>query len=168
MAYKRLDNLRIENANVLPRPFRNFSGEAGKYNREGDRSFVTTIDDPEMAQKLKADGWNIREYIPKNDDREDATPVYQLNVAVRFGDYPPKVIMICDGVKTRLDEDTINLLDTAMILEADLDIRPYHWELQDGREGIKAYLQNGYFTIANEDPFAAKYAEEEAPIETPF
>lgn len=166
MSYKRVDNIRIEGANILPRPFRNFSGEAGKYNREGDRSFVTTIDDPEMALQLKADGWNIREYVRKNDDEEET--IYQLQVAVRFNDYPPKVISICDGVQTRLDETMVGELDTAIIENADLDIRPYHWQLADGREGIKAYLQVGYFTIQNQDPFAAKYAEEEAPIETPF
>lgn len=166
MPYKRIDNIRIEGAYILPKPFRNFSGEPGRYNRKGDRSFVTRIDDADMAKKLREDGWNIREYIRKDDP--DADPVYQLQVAVRFNDYPPKVVMICDGVQTRLDEEMVGELDTAIITEADIDIRPYHWQLDDGREGIKAYLQTGYFTIENQDPFAAKYANEETPVDVPF
>ena len=138
------NRLFIEDAEVLPVPFRNFSGAAGKYNRAGDRNFCVRFTDPETIQKLKDDGWNLK----------------LLN-------YPPKIYLVSGKTKTLLDEDSLNLLDGAYFENVDLVVSPSHWKLDDGREGITAYLETGYFTI-EQDKFAAKYAEEEAPIELPF
>lgn len=174
MPYKRLDNLRIEGAHIKQNSqnalWRNFSGHQTRYKPEGYRFFNVDIFDEDIAKKLIDDGWNLAQWTPEaTDDNPNPETQYRLEVKVQFGDYPPKVTMICDGVKTRLDEETIGLLDTSIIETADLDIHPYHWgPMPDGREGIKAYLQVGYFTIANQDPFAAKYADEEAPTEVPF
>jgi len=148
-------NITIENARI---GFRNFKGVAGTYNAEGNRNFCVFLDF-ELAQELERDGWNVKWLKP----REEGEPEQgYIQVSVRFGKIPPKVVLISSHSKTVLDESTIGALDWAEIKKVDVIIRPYNWVLQEGtkneKSGVKAYVKSLYVTIA-EDEFEGKYLD---------
>ena len=157
MAYKKTNNIMIENARLI---FKNFSGEESKFNRAGNKNFCVILDH-DMADELAAEGWNIK-YLRPREDGEEPTPYLQVTVA--YGNIPPKVIMIAGRNKTPLDSLSIGTLDYAEIANVDLVIRPYNWEV-NGKQGIKAYLKTMYVEI-EQDAFASKYDfdDEEVPF----
>lgn len=139
----------VEDANLI---FRNFSGVESRYNKAGDRNFTCVLD-PEVAEIMKKDGWNVK-YLDAREEGEEPTPIIQ--VAVGFKARPPKVTMITSVNRTLLNEDTIGTLDWADILTVDFIARAYEWEVNQ-KTGIKAYLQTMFVTI-DEDPLERKYA----------
>lgn len=147
--------LQIDDARII---YRNFRGEGGKFNREGDRNFAVVIPKQELADELLNRGWNVKIKPPK--DEEDS-PFMYLPVKVKFNDRGPQVYLRTGDRVNRLDEETISVLDDIDIRSVDLDIRPYDWDV-NGKSGRTAYLQS-IEVIQEIDRFAARYAEEEHP-----
>ena len=140
----------VEDVTIL---FRNFAGRETQYNREGDRNFVLVLSD-EMAEKLIADEWNVRTLKARNEEEVDR-PV--LDVTVKFGKFPPRIIVITNDGKTRtkFDEDMLPLLDTFDVLTWDIIINPSFWSF-NGKSGVKAYLKSAFITV-REDALERKY-----------
>ena len=74
---------------------------------------------------------------------------------------PPKIVCIPNLTRRKvfITEQTVDSLDYVEILNVDLTINPYVWEV-NGNSGVKAYLSTMYVTIA-EDPLDAKYEDGE-------
>jgi hypothetical protein len=153
----------IEDARLI---FKNFSGEASKYNKEGDRNFCISIPNRDIADSLKNDknefgvGWNVKIRPPRDADDD---PLMFLKVKMSFNGSGPDVFLITNGKMNRLDEESIDCLDHVDISHVDLSIRPYDDEI-NGRPFRSAYLRSIYVT-QNVDRLAARYAEEEYPEE---
>lgn len=143
--------LQIDDAKIV---YRNFSGVASKYNREGDRNFAVVIEDQDIADALVKEGWNVKIKPPREDDN---TPFMYLPVKVKFTDSGPAVYLKTSNATNRLDEESVNCLDNIDILAVDLDLRPYDWEV-NGKTGRSAYLQSIYVT-QRVDRFAERYSE---------
>lgn len=143
------DILQIDNAIIA---FRNFKGEAGKFNHEGERNFAVVIPNEELANELTDRGWNVKIKPPRE---EGDTPFMYLQVKVKFNSRGPRVYLRFNDSVTALDEDTIGCIDDVSILNVNLDIRPYDWEV-NGKTGRTAYLQSMEVT-QDLDRFAAAY-----------
>lgn len=143
-------NIIIEDANIQ---FLNFAGKEGMYNTEGDRNFCIILD-PQMAEDMRQDGWNIK-LLKARDEGDEPRPYIQ--VAVKFKGRPPSIHIVTSRGKTTLTEDEVEIIDWLDIKQADLIINPYHWNV-NGNSGIKAYLKSLYIVI-DESALDLKYAE---------
>ena len=144
------NRVKIENARI---GFRNFSGAEARYNPAGRRNFCVFLND-DLAEELQEEGWNVKWLRPKNDNDD---PQAYLQVAVSYAKFPPNIFLVTRKQKTRLDEDSINMLDWAELENVDLVINPRPWD-DGGVPKIKAYLRTLYATIV-EDEFADKYED---------
>ena len=145
--------LQIDDARIV---YRNFSGKASMYNREGDRNFSVVIPNRDIADELIDAGWNVKVKPPREDGDE---PFIHLPVKIKFNGRSPIVYIRSGKAMVKLNEDTIDQLDNISILSVDLDIRPYDWDI-NGKRGRTAYLQS--ICVTQEvDRFAEKYANEE-------
>lgn len=143
------DIMQIDDARII---FKNFEGRGDKFNREGDRNFSLLIEDPNTADAMKKQGWNVK--IKEGRDPDEG-PFMRLPVKVKFTEYGPTVYLNSAGNVVKLNEESIGCLDNIEIETVNLDIRPYDWEV-NGKTGRTAYLQS-MEVVQRIDRFAAKY-----------
>lgn len=144
--------LEIQDARII---YRNFEGVASKFNREGDRNFAVIIPNDEIKDQLVEAGWNVKIKPPRD---EDDSPFMFLPVKIKFNSRGPAAYVRSGDHVTRLNEETIGMLDEIDISSVDMDVRPYDWEVND-KTGRTAYLQ-AINVIQNIDRFGERYAEE--------
>lgn len=136
--------------------FRNFAGAESQFNNKGDRNFSIWIDDV-AAENLEAAGWKVKRTKIREEGDE---PRAYMPVSVKYHPkiQPPKVKMITSRGIENLDEEAIDVLDFMDVAKVDLILRPFHWKLQNGSEGVKNMLKSIYVTI-REDELEIKYAD---------
>ena len=141
----------IEDARLI---YLNFEGRGDKFNREGDRNFSVVLD-PETANKMLEDGWNVKSREPRDEGDE---PFYYIQVTVSFKAKPPQIFTVTEitKVRTQLTESMVATLDYADIASVDLICNSYDWEV-NGKSGTKAYLKKMFVTL-RQDALDLKYA----------
>ena len=143
----------VEDATII---FKNFAGRPGPYNQAGDRNFALKIDDPETAQQMREDGWNVKIKPPRE---EGDAPFCYLPVSVVFPtperNFPMKIVQFTKNGPIELNEETAGNLDMARFANCKVAIRPYHWTTATG-SGVKAYLRTMHVVLEEAD-FAADY-----------
>ena len=157
--------VQIDDARII---YRNFRGEKGQYNRNGERSFSVVIPNMDIAEQLLNDineygkGWNVKIKAPREEGDE---PFIHLPVKVNMeAKIPPRIYLRSGKSRVRVTEDWIADLDDIEIDHVDFDIRPYDGVMNDGSPFRTAYLKAmEIYQIV--DRFEARYAEEEHPEE---
>lgn len=144
--------LMVDNARIT---FKNFGGRAGRFNREGDRSFSLIIPNEDIANRLIADGWNVKIKAPRE---EGDAPFMHMKVKVKYGRSDIPAYLISGDKRVELDSESIACLDTMDIMSVDLDIRP--WDHPSGEYARSAYLQAIRVTQAV-NRFDQEYDDEE-------
>lgn len=147
MAAKKLT---IENVKIY---WANFSGKERENNPAGKRNFGVFID-PDMVEDLRADGWNVKQRRPSNDNPDQDT-LYYLAIQVSFNKTPPKIFAVGDGRKRLIDESEVSILDYEDLQKVDVTIQQSIWH-KNGRSGITAYL-NKMYAVIGEDYLDKKY-----------
>lgn len=140
----------VEDDDIVTILFRNFSKAPDKFNPEGPRNAnFWVVLEPEKAQELIEEGFNVKEKENRDGDLE-----YRLQVSVSDL-YPPTIVKVCGKVKTSLDKETMATLDRDELEKVDLVLSKGKWEF-GGKTGVKAWLDKGYFTIVK-DKFDVRY-----------
>lgn len=150
------ETITIEDAQLI---YKNFSGTESAFNVAGNREFSVILDE-ETARNLLDREYNVKFLKPREEDDDDLAPVPYLPVSVSYKVRPPTIVMITSTGRAKLDDTSVETLDWADIVKADLIISPYRWTIGTGantKTGVKAYLRSLYVTV-QEDELERKYA----------
>ena len=161
--------LQIQDARLI---FKNFKGEKSPKNRDGKKTFCVVIDDEEIADRMREDGFNVRKWRDYD----------ILTVRCNFrenGSGPHVVINSYSNNNGKLkltacvecDNDTVGRLDDIRYDWVDLSINPYRYEKDDESYGYSAYLSEMYVNVirsALEEKYAAMEGPEDDEDDTPF
>lgn len=143
------DTITLKDAKISNR---NFAGRPGRYNAEGVRSYCVVIEDKALAEKLKADGWNVK----WSENREH----FYMPVAVNFDPYPPRIVLRMNHKDIEITPKNCGILDDVIITKTNMVIRPYNWVNDNGESRVKAYCRD-LLIVAKPDIFEDDELEEE-------
>lgn len=156
--YKKLE---IENGELMPPVYRNFSGvpfgmSSGSGGRRTfcvrlDRGDITYGGEPLDINDLIDDRWKVKFRQPR-DEGDDPTPYLEVVVNFETSSRPPRIVVETSRNRVVYDEEMISELDSAEIVSSDIIINPYN----NNQGTTTAYLQALYVTI-EEDRFASKH-----------
>ena len=151
----------FNNAQIPYGAWRNFAGGPTRFDpKNTKRTFEIFLTDEE-ANRLMDLGWNVKWLEPRNPSEPKQA---HLQVFIKL-DGParlqPKIWQTRKkGRPILLDGDLIGQLDMDDFERVKLQIRPYKWELDSGKSGIKAFVKQMFVTPV-EDDFAAEFFDED-------
>lgn len=133
--YGEIENIVITNGKFFSR---NFGGE--KFGPGGMPGFCVRIEDPEFANQLEDEGWNIK-FWQSSTDPDDSFYYLPVNVSYRYEQYNPRIVRIMDGKKELMNAQNIKELDgyrRDQFKKINMTIRP---RIKSDGSGLTAYLK---------------------------
>ena len=163
--YTFVDNgrIKIEDIDGKDMMFRNFRGEPGPKNRQGDRNFTIVLHDEEMAQQLANRHWYVKA-VPPRREGDELTFRIDVKLGYKIDRLKPKIVIHSKQGAVSIDEDMVYKLDGYRFERYHVVLNPHYWINDNGEDQIKAYLLEFHGDLV-EDYFADKYAEEEYPAD---
>lgn len=160
--YKGRELLIIKDAQLLSRPYRNFEGRTGDFNPTGTREFGVIIEDPELAQQMAANLWNVKT-ITNRDGREfmggikcNGEDLHWIKIKVKYKDKkgerltPPNIIIRTENNERNYMEDDLKDLDSADLMDIQLKINVDH-QVINGKPMTIGYLSAMRATMIDDD-----------------
>lgn len=139
----KVGNLTLEDAKFWGRP--NFSGETDNFKDER-RKFSVLIPN-ELADDLRAMGWNVKTTLPSPEDvAAGREPVSGLKVMLNFRDEGtdretgPDIWLIAGDQREKLTSKTVGSLDRSRIVELAMEIRGWEYDPEDKPGELSARL----------------------------
>lgn len=135
-----LANLTLEDARFYGRP--NFSGEMNQF-KDSRRQFTVLIPN-ELADQLRALGWNVKTSIMKADEPNPSEwePTSSLKVMVgEPGDSTTlHLLMKTDEgmIPEMLTSQTMGILDRSRVVQLDMEIRAWNYNKEEFDAGLDA------------------------------
>lgn len=124
-----IEDLEVKDAKIR---FTNFSGKERQWNPKGTRNFCLDLEDEDMYERMKAEGWNVKR------GGEEGHEYFYLPVAVRFEKIPPRILLVDSDTdnKVKITEKMVSFLDDIDLDRIDVVVHPRIWS-----GGVKAYLR---------------------------
>lgn len=148
----RIENVTLYDVRLI---FKNFSGKAGMFNAEGERSFGIALPQ-DIADSMSALGWPVK-LLKAREEGDLPQPYISVKVKYTPNSRPPKATLVTSKGKNPLDENLISTIDYADIISSDVILRAYQYDF-NGNQGVTAYL-NSIFVTIREDELDLKYSE---------
>lgn len=143
----RTDWVTLENIQVLPGTFRNFSGRPDTFNRQGGKRYFHISLDEHTFERLLDLGFNARE-LPPREGYDEPLRLLKVNISYTGRSQPKMVLVTGQTNQTELPENMISEFDQSFIRFADLIVRPYFW---DPDKPASCYLVKFYGHIEEDD-----------------
>lgn len=133
----------------------NFSGDPKRDPKfhSSERKGNIIINNPELAQELIDEGFNVRETKPREGEEEGHVPTYFVAIKANYDSkWPPKIYLVSgDSEPVLLDEETVCQIDQISVENVCVELNVYN--------GSTLYIRTMYVEQGvGGDPFAARYA----------
>ena len=135
----------------------NFSGDPSRDRfRSTQRRANVIINDPDLAQELIDEGFNVRETRPREGEEEGFIPTYFIAIKANYDSkWPPKIYLVSgDSDPVLLDVDTVGQKDQISVDNVNVQLNTRYTENGNSLYVRTMYVEQG---VGN-DPFAARYA----------
>ena len=146
----------IENTRFIFRT--NFSGDPDRdtYGNDARRANII-IPDPDMAEALREEGFNVKPTKPRPGFEDEFVPEYYVAIGVNYDTkWPPKIYLVSGNADpVLLDEESVGSLDMCYVRNVDVVLNPY----TNQRTGRKSLYVRTMYVVQDidDDPFASRY-----------